>query len=114
MRSLLCAADYSVLSGEVMRGIINYICFTPDLVYLPYTEHCVKMLLSSTERPDIFQLVFLPHHEVISSLFPGNDALFNPEALEDPSIVHFIGPRKPWKDSTVKYADRYFGERGTL
>jgi hypothetical protein len=102
------------LSGEVIRGNINYICFTPDLVYLPYTEHCVKMLLSSTERPDIFQLVFLLHHEVISSLFPGNDALFNPEALEDPSIVHFIGPRKPWKDSTVKYADRYFGERGTL
>lgn len=42
----------------------NYVCFTPNLAYLPYTGHCVRSLLSKIKRPDLVQLVLLTHQEV--------------------------------------------------
>jgi len=43
---------------------LHYVCFTPNLAYIPHLERCVKGLLKRVGRPDQIQLVFLMHQEV--------------------------------------------------
>ena len=35
----------------------------------------------------------------------GTELIYRDEMLNEPVIIHYIGPRKPWKDASVKYAE---------
>ncbi len=36
---------------------LHYVCFTPNLAYIPHLERCVKGLLKRVGRPDQIQTV---------------------------------------------------------
>lgn len=52
----------------------------------------------------VSDMKFLREHIV------GTDDIFHDEALSHPAIIHYIGPRKPWKDHAVKYAEIWLSQ----
>ena len=46
--------------------------------------------------------------EILRSKAPECIHLLDSDAVINPSIIHYVGPRKPWNNTEVEYADRYF------
>ena len=44
---------------------------------------------------------------ILRAKAPECAALFDSDAVIHPSIVHYVGPKKPWENHEVEYADLY-------
>ncbi len=75
------------------QDIINYVCMgNVKLIkkkYNVYPGDCEEEL------------------EIIRKKTPECAYLFDSDAVIHPSIVHYVGPRKPWENHEVEYADLY-------
>lgn len=79
------------------QDIINYCC-KGNVIFL-------------NKRFNVFPDDTASDMQYLRERIAGTDSVFCEEALLNPTIIHYIGPNKPWKDPSGRYAEIWLGQK---